>query len=88
MSDWLSEFHSVKMDAVVQIIEHHLRMPNARVLTTGTYDASSPNSTVELVVDEKIPEFSYPDHSKQDKIVVFSAFPKNFGNIRTVRCNF
>ena len=84
LSDWLTDFHSVKMDAVVQIIQHHLEKPNAPVLTAGTYDPSSPNSTVELIVDENVPEFSYPSGSIQDKIVIFSAFPKNFGHIKSV----
>ena len=82
---------------MIKVIQHHLAEPNARVLCVCDQDAEDgedtdipmdPGSPVKLVVDEDISAFPPREVKTKDKIIIFSAFPRNFGHITAVRVSF
>lgn len=78
---WESQYRSVKLSAVIDIIRYHLAQDNQPVLRVEASDRAQ----LQLGPD---PTFTPPKlpHSSlgPDKIVIFSAFTKNVPRIREV----
>ena len=79
MDAWNGGLHSVKLDTLAALIRYHQSMNNARA--ARRVKGSCPVA-VEENPESRIVEV--PEGLGPDKIVVFLAFPKNFGYIQAV----
>ena len=79
MDEWIKTHRTIKLDVVAKLIQYHLKEKGARAALVRQ---DGDNVTVTMDPESRPVRGSHD--GSRDKIVIFSAFPKNFPHIIAV----